>query len=158
MPKTATDRDARRAAKRAVKQAERAEKQARKLASSLPEPAQSRVKSVASAEKRRIGVVKREADRVPHAARRAAKRSAARLERVSIRYGSAGGRASSADASRKGSPAKSIERQRKQVKRPSNMAIVSGFRTLFASITTPTDQERARKTAKERVRRMERRS
>ncbi|WP_401000101.1 hypothetical protein [Agromyces sp. GXQ0307] len=158
MPKTAADRDARRDAKRAVKEAERAEKQTRKLASSLPEPAKSRVTSVASAEKRRIAIVRREADRVPYAARRAAKRSAGRLERVAVRYGSAGGRASSADASRKGGAAKSIERQRKQVKRPSNMAIVSGFRTLFSAITTPTDQERARKTAKERVRRMKRRS
>ncbi|GAA1058689.1 hypothetical protein [Agromyces bracchium] len=156
MPKTTADRDARRDAKRAVKEAERAGKQARKLASSLPEPAKSRVKSVASAERRRIVIVKREADRVPYAARRAARRSSARLERVSVRYGTAGGRASSADASRTGGAAKSIERQRKQVKRPSNMAIVSGFRTLFSAITTPTDQERARKTAKERVRRMNR--
>mgnify|MGYP000554332341 CR=1 FL=1 len=158
MPRTATDRDARRAAKRAVKDAERAAKQARKLASSLPEPAKSRVKSAASAEKRRIVIVKREADRVPYAARRAAKRSSARLERVAVRYGGAGGRASSADASRKGSAAKTIERQRTQVKQPSKMAIVSGFRTLFATITTPTDQERARTTAKERLRRMERRN
>ena len=47
MPKTETDRQARRAAKRAVKEAERAGKETRKLASSLPEPAKSRVKAAA---------------------------------------------------------------------------------------------------------------
>jgi hypothetical protein len=114
------------------------------------------VQSLASSEKRRIVIVKREADRVPYAARRAAKRSSARLERVAVRYGSAGGRASSAGASRKGSAAKSIERQREQVKNPSTMAILTGFRTLFTAITTPTDQDQARKTAKERVRKMKR--
>ncbi|WP_353828438.1 hypothetical protein [Agromyces sp. SYSU T0242] len=157
MPKTGMDRDARRAAKKAVKRAERAQKEAQKLAKSLPEPAQSRLGRAATAERRRIAGLRREVDRMPYAVRRAAGRSSARIERVSVRYGSAGGRASSADASRRGSAAKSIERQRKQVKRPSNMAIVSGFRTLFTALTTPTDQQRARKTAKERLRRMERR-
>ncbi|GAA2030359.1 hypothetical protein GCM10009819_12560 [Agromyces tropicus] len=158
MPKSGTDREARRAASKAVKQAERAQKQARKLASSLPEPARSKLGRAATAERRRIVILKRDADRMPFAVRRAAKRSSSRLERVAVRYGSAGGRASSAGSSRRGSSAKAIERQRTQVEQPSKMAILSGVRTIFTTITTPTDQERARKTAKERLRRMERRN
>jgi hypothetical protein len=154
MAKTETDRDARRAAKRAVKEAERAGKETRKLASSLPEPAKSRVAAAAKAEEQRIGRVKKDASRSPFAARRAARRSSARLERVSVRYGTAGGRASSTGSPKKDSRSKTIRQQRAQVKQPSKMALLSGFRTVFASITTPTDQERAKKTAKQRVRRM----
>ena len=154
MPKTETDRQARRAAKRAVKEAERAGKETRKLASSLPEPAKSRVKAAARAEQRRLDQVKKDAGRCPRSAAAAARRTSARLERVSVRYGTAGGRASSSDAPRKGSRSKTIKQQRAQVKQPSKMALVSGLRTVFASITTPTDKERAKKTAKQRVRRM----
>ena len=154
MAKTETDRQARRAAKRAVKEAERAGKETRKLASSLPEPAKSRVKAAATAEQRRLDQVKKDAGRRPRSAAAAAKRTSARLERVSVRYGTAGGRASSTGSPRKGSRAGTIKQQRAQVKQPSKMALFSGIRTVFASISTPTDQERARKTAKERARRI----
>lgn len=156
MAKTSTDRDARRAAKRAVKEAEKAGKETAKLASSLPEPAKSKVKAAAKVEQARIADVKRAASDRPYAAKRAARRSSTRLERVSVRYGTAGGRASSTGSPKKGKRSSTIKQQRAQVKQPSKMAIVSGFRTLFAAITTPTDQERARKTAKTRVRRMKR--
>lgn len=154
--KTTTDRDARRAAKRAVKEAEKAGKETRKLASSLPEPAKSKVKAAAKTEQARIGDVKRATSDRPYAARRAARRSSARLERVSVRYGTAGGRASSTGSPKKGAKSSTIKQQRAQVKQPSRMAIFSGIRTLFSTITTPTDQERARKTAKDRARRMKR--
>lgn len=156
MTKTTTDRDARRAAKRAVKEAERAGKETSKLASSLPEPAKSKVKAATKVEQARIADVKRAASDRPYAAKRAARRSSARLERVSVRYGTAGGRASSSRAPKKGTKSATIKQQRAQVKQPSRMAIFSGIRTVFATITTPTDQERARKTAKERARRMKR--
>ena len=154
MAKTQTERDARRDAKRALKEAERAGKETRKLAASLPEPAKTKVKATEQAEAARIGRAKKDASRSPLAARRAARRSAARLERVSVRYGSAGGRASSADAPRSSRRSKTIKQQRAQVKQPGKMAFVSGFRTMMASIWTPTDKEAARKTAKRRARNM----
>ena len=154
MSKTATDRDSRRAAKRALKEAERAGKETRKLADSLPEPAKSRVKAAEKAEAERIGRAKKDASRSPLAARRVARRSSARLERVSVRYGTAGGRASSSDAPKSRRRSKTIKQQRAQVKQPSKMAVLSGFRTALATIMTPTDKEAARKTAKLRVRNM----
>ena len=154
MPKTETDRDARRAAKRAVKDAERAGKETRKLAASLPEPARTKVKAAAKSEAERIDRAKKDAGNSPLTAKRAARRSSARLQRVAVRYGTAGGSASSTGSPKKGSRAKTIKQQRAQVKQPSKMAVVSGLRTVFASITTPTDAERAKKTAKQRVRRM----
>jgi hypothetical protein len=154
MPKTQTDRDERRAAKRAVKEAERAGKETRKLASSLPEPARTKVKAAAKAEAERIDRAKQDATRSPANAKRAARRSSARLERVSVRYGTAGGRASSSDAPKKSSRSKTIKQQRAQVKQPSKMAVLSGFRTALATIMTPTDKEQAKKTAKQRVRRI----
>jgi hypothetical protein len=155
MAKTQTDRDARRAAKRAVKEAEKAGKETAKLASSLPEPAKSRVKAAAKVEQARIADVKRAASDRPYAAKRAARRSSSRLERVSVRYGTAGGRASTGSP-KKGSKSGTIKQQRAQVKGSSRMAIFSGVRTLFSAITTPGDQKQARKTAKARVRRMKR--
>lgn len=156
MTKTTTDREARRAAKRAVKEARKAGKETSKLASSLPEPAKSKVKAAAKAEQARIDDAKLAASDRPHAAERVARRSSARLERVSVRYGTAGGRASSKDASKKGSRSGTIKQQRAQVKQPSRMAVLSAFRTALAGLTTPTDQKQARKTAKTRVRRMKR--
>lgn len=156
MTKTSTDRDARRAAKRAVKEAEKAGKETTKLASSLPEPAKSKVKAAAKTEQARIADVKRAASDRPYAAKRAARRSSSRLERVSVRYGTAGGRASSTGSPKKGSKSGTIKQHRAQVKGSSRMALFSGFRTLFSAITTPGDQKQARKTAKARVRRMKR--
>jgi hypothetical protein len=154
MPKTETERDIRRAAKRALKEAERAGKETRKLAAALPEPAKTKVRAAEKAEAERIGRAKKDASRSPVAARRAARRSSARLERVSVRYGTAGGRASSSDAPRSRRRSKTIKQQRAQVKQPSKMAVLSGFRTALATIMTPTDKEQARTTAKQRVRRM----
>lgn len=155
MPKqTHQERETRRAAKRAVKEAERSAKETRNLASSLPKEVRPRVDALADVERARIRRAKHEVGRSPRRARREARVAAARLERMAVRFGTAGGRASSRDASRRGAPSKAIKRQRVQVKQAKTMGVATGVRTLLASLFTPTDRRSQQKVAKRRARRM----
>ncbi|GAA4380995.1 hypothetical protein [Agromyces bauzanensis] len=154
MPKRQQERDARRAAKRAVKDAERSAKETRSLASSLPREVRPRVDAFADVERARIRRAKDEVGRSPRRARRDARVASARLERMAVRYGTAGGRASSRDASRRGGAPKAIRRQRVQVKQAKSMGVVTGLRTLFVSVFTPTDRKAQQKVAKRRARRV----
>lgn len=155
MPKqTDHERDDRRAAKRAVKDAERSAKETRRLTSSLPTEVRPRVEAVTDTERARIRRAKRDVARRPRRARRGARVASARLERAAVRYGTAGGRASSRDASRKGGAPKSIKRQRVQVKQAKSMGVVTGVRTLLVGLLTPTDRKQQEKVAKRRARRM----
>ncbi|WP_136708256.1 hypothetical protein [Agromyces sp. H66] len=154
MPKTTQERDDRRAAKRAVKDAERSAKQTRGLAASLPREVRPRVDALADVERARIRRAKGEVARSPRRARRDARVASARLERMAVRYGTAAGRASSRDASRKGGAPKAIKRQRMQVKQAKSMGVVTGLRTLFASLFTPTERKSQQKVAKRRARRV----
>lgn len=154
MPKTRQERAARRAAKRAVKEAERSAKETRNLASTLPKEARARVDVLADVECGRIRRAKDEVDSSPRRARRDARVASARLERMAVRYGTAGGRASSRDASRGGGAPKAIKRQRVQVEQAKSMGVVTGLRTLFASVFTPTDRKAEQKVAKRRARRV----
>lgn len=155
MPKqTDQERDDRRAAKRAVKEAERSAKETRSLASSLPKEVRPRVHALADVERARIRRAKDQVARSPRRARRDARVASARLERMAVRYGTAGGRASSRDASRKGGAPKAIKRQRVQVKQAKSMGVVTGIRTLLVGLLTPTDRKRQEKVAKRRARRV----
>lgn len=147
---TQQERATRRAAKRAVKEAERSAKQTHHLASSLPKEVRPKVDALADVERARIRRAKDEVGSSPRRARREARVAAARLERMAVRYGTAGGRASSRDASREGSPSKAIKRQRVQVKEAKTMGVVTGIRALRVILFTPTDrrsQHRSRSAA-----------
>ena len=151
---TQQERETRRAAKRAVKEAERSAKQTHHLASSLPKEVRPKVDALADVERARIRRAKDEVGSSPRRARREARVAAARLERMAVRYGTAAGRASSRDASRKGAPSKAIKRQRVQVKEAKTMGVTTGIRTLLVSLFTPTDRRSQHKVAKRRARRV----
>ena len=143
-PKTGTERSQRREAGRAVAEAKRADREARKLAKMLSRDARVNLEAIAASAHDEIRMARRDLDARPRRARRMARKAAARLERASVRATASGDTAERALAkSNVKKRAKTIKRRRAQAKQAQKMAKFVAFHTIAASITTPTDEERA---------------
>lgn len=147
-----TTRNERRESARAVKAAKKANAETRKLASSLPQPTRGKLEAVAASERTQLDLARKTKGASPRAVTRSARRSAIRLERAAARLGPRNQRRStSADPKQR---AGSLKRQRKQVKQAKSMGVITGVRTFFTAVMTPSDKQQNQKIAKRRARRV----
>jgi hypothetical protein len=142
--RTETERADRREAREAVREARRATKESRKLATSLTGRNRLRMEVLTDVAQALTRAAERDVGERPRRARRMARKAAARLEKESVRATTSGDAArralAKADAKKR---AKTIKRRRAQAKQAQKMAKFVAFHTIAASITTPTDEERA---------------